>query len=80
MTKVSLPADWQAVLGDEIKKPYFGELMDFVAKIPHSEAMTKISPFMGPTRITRWKAKGAELPPRWNVAMQRAVGAADARK
>ena len=54
-------------------------LMDFVAKVPHSEAMTRVSPFMGPTKITRWKAKGLELPPRWDAAMQRAVGAADGR-
>ena len=54
-------------------------LMDFVGKIPHSEAMAKISPFMRPTKITRWKAKGSELPPRWNAAMQRAIGAADGR-
>jgi hypothetical protein len=54
-------------------------LMDFVAKVPHSDAMTKISPYMGPTKITRWKAKGSELPPRWDAAMKRAVGAADGR-
>lgn len=54
-------------------------LMDFVAKAPHGEVMTKISPFIGPTKITRWILKGPELPPRWNAAMQRAMGAADAR-
>ena len=54
-------------------------LMDFVAKVPHGEAMTKISPFMGPTKITRWKSKGAEIPPRWDAAMQRAIGIADGR-
>lgn len=54
-------------------------LMDFVVKIPHGEAMTKISPFMGPTKITRWKLKGAEMPPRWDAAMRRAIGVADGR-
>jgi|ERR1700733_7087641 hypothetical protein len=54
-------------------------LMDFVVKVPHGEAMTKISPFMGPTKITRWKSKGAETPPRWDAAMQRAIGVADGR-
>jgi hypothetical protein len=54
-------------------------LMDFVVKVPHNDAMTEISPFMGPTKITRWRSKGSELPPRWDAAMQRATGAPDAR-
>jgi hypothetical protein len=54
-------------------------LMDFVGKIPHAEAMTKISPFIGSTKITRWKSKGTELPPRWDAAMQRAIGTSDGR-
>src|SRR5436305_13659153 len=28
--KVNLPASWKAVVGDELKKPYFKELSDFV--------------------------------------------------
>ncbi len=31
-TTVKLPDDWQAVLGDELKKPYFHELQEFVAE------------------------------------------------
>ena len=54
-------------------------VMDFVARVPHADAMAGISPFMGPTKITRWICKGAELPPRWDAAMQRAIGAVDAR-
>ena len=54
-------------------------LMDFVGKIPHANAMTRISPFIGATKIIRWKSKGAELPPRWDTAMQRAIGVADGR-
>jgi uracil-DNA glycosylase len=31
MSRIDLPADWQAVLADELKKPYFQHLQEFVA-------------------------------------------------
>ena len=30
-------------------------LMDFVAKVPHSESMKAMAPFMGKTKFTQWK-------------------------
>jgi len=48
-------------------------LMDFVAKVPHVEAMSKIAPHMDKTNFWRWKMKGSELPPRWDDAMRRAA-------
>jgi hypothetical protein len=52
-------------------------LMDFVAKIPHGEAMSKISPYMDKTKILRWKAKAPDVPPRWDDAMRRMAAAAN---
>jgi hypothetical protein len=49
-------------------------LMEFVAKIPHGEAMKKIAPYMGKTNFWRWKLSSAEIPPRWDDAMRRASG------
>jgi hypothetical protein len=46
-------------------------LMDFVAKIPHGEAMKAMAPHMGQTKFTRWKVAGSSLPLRWEEAMQR---------
>jgi hypothetical protein len=48
-------------------------LMEFVAKAPHGEAMSKIAPYMDKTNFWRWKAKGLEIPPRWDDAMRRAA-------
>ena len=47
-------------------------LMEFVRKVPHGEAMTKIAPYMGKTNFWRWKLPSAEIPPRWDDAMRRA--------
>ncbi len=47
-------------------------LMGFTARIPHSRVMKALAPHMGPTRVTRWKVSGSEVPLRWDVAMQRA--------
>jgi len=46
-------------------------LMDFVAKIPHGQAMKDLLPQMGPTKFTRWNVPGSELPLKWEDAMQR---------
>jgi quinol monooxygenase YgiN len=46
-------------------------LKDFVAKIPHAEAMRAMTPHMGPTKFTQWKVVGSSLPLSWNEAMQR---------
>jgi hypothetical protein len=43
-------------------------LTDFVAKIPHGQAMM---PHMGPTKFTRWKVLGSALPLQWEEAIQR---------
>jgi hypothetical protein len=47
-------------------------LMDFVAKVPHGDAMKKIAPYMDKTNFWRWKLPSAEIPPRWDDAMRRA--------
>jgi len=46
-------------------------LMNFVAKIPHGQAMKAMMPHMGPTKFTKWKVLGSALPLRWEEAMQR---------
>jgi quinol monooxygenase YgiN len=47
------------------------QLMDFVAKLPHGQAMKAMMPHMGPTKFTRWKVLGSALPLRWEEAMKR---------
>jgi hypothetical protein len=47
-------------------------LMDFALRIPHSGVMRALAPHMGPTKFTRWKVTGSEVPLSWDVAMQRA--------
>jgi hypothetical protein len=47
-------------------------LMEFVAKVPHGEAMKAIAPHMDKTDFWRWKLPGGEIPPRWDDAMRRA--------
>ena len=32
MTEAEIPNDWKAILADEMEKPYFSELQEFVAK------------------------------------------------
>ena len=46
-------------------------LTEFVATIPHGEAMRAMTPLMGPTKFTQWKVVGSSLPLSWNEAMQR---------
>jgi quinol monooxygenase YgiN len=46
-------------------------LMEFVAKIPHGEAMKAMTPHMGATKFTQWKVAGSSLPLSWNEAMLR---------
>lgn len=49
-------------------------LMDFVYRLPHSEIMKSLAPYMGQTKFTRWKLKGTEIPPSWDEAEKRARG------
>jgi hypothetical protein len=46
-------------------------LMEFVAKVPHSESMKAMAPFMGKTQFTQWKVSGAAVPLRWDEAIRR---------
>src|SRR5260370_38480679 len=46
-------------------------LMDFVAKIPHAQAMKAMVPHMGPTKFTKCKVLGTGLPLRWEEPMER---------
>jgi hypothetical protein len=46
-------------------------LMDFVSKVPHSESMKAIAPFMGKTSFAQWKVSGAAVPLRWDEAIRR---------
>ena len=46
-------------------------LRAFVAEAPHSSSMRDLAPHMAPTRFTRWRLRGAELPPRWDDALRR---------
>jgi hypothetical protein len=48
-------------------------LMEFVARAAHGEAMSKVAPYMDKTNFWRWKAKGSEIPPRWDDAMRRSA-------
>jgi hypothetical protein len=48
-------------------------LMDFVAKIPHGEAMKAMVPYMGPTKFTQWKVNASALPLRWEEAIKRSL-------
>jgi quinol monooxygenase YgiN len=48
-------------------------LMDFVAKIPHGEAMKDMTPHMGPSKFTQWKVNGSALPLRWEEAIKRSL-------
>jgi hypothetical protein len=46
-------------------------LMEFVAKVPHSESMKAMAPFMGKTKFAQWKVLGSAVPLRWDDAMRR---------
>jgi hypothetical protein len=48
-------------------------LMDFVAKVPHGQAMKAMMPNMGQTKFTKWKVRGSALPLRWEEAMERSL-------
>jgi hypothetical protein len=47
-------------------------LMDFVAKVPHVDAMKAFSPHMGATKFTRWKVAGSSIPLNWDDAVRHA--------
>lgn len=51
-------------------------LMEFVAKVPHGEAMKQIAPYMDKANFWRWKAQSSDIPPRWDDAMRRAAASA----
>jgi quinol monooxygenase YgiN len=46
-------------------------LMEFVAKLPHGEAMRAMTPHMGRTKFAQWKVAGSSLPLSWSETMQR---------
>jgi hypothetical protein len=46
-------------------------LMEFVSKVPHSESMKAMAPFMGQTKFTQWKVVGSALPLRWDEVIRR---------
>jgi Domain of unknown function (DUF3291) len=46
-------------------------LTDFVHNLPHREAMISLRRYMAGTEFTRWKIKGAAIPPSWGEAMER---------
>jgi quinol monooxygenase YgiN len=45
-------------------------LMEFVAKLPHGEAMRAMTPHMGRTTFAQWKVAGSSLPLSWSKTMQ----------
>lgn len=48
-------------------------LRDFVAKVPHGEAMKAMIPHMGPSKFTQWKVNASALPLRWEEAIKRST-------
>jgi hypothetical protein len=46
-------------------------LIDFVRKVPHSEGMKAIAPFMSQTKFTQWKVLGSGVPLKWDDAIRR---------
>lgn len=48
-------------------------LMDFVAKIPHGEAMQAMIPHMGSSKFTQWKVNASALPLHWEEAIKRSL-------
>jgi hypothetical protein len=46
-------------------------LMEFVAKLPHGEAMRAMTRHMGRTTFAQWKVAGSSLPLSWSETMQR---------
>jgi hypothetical protein len=46
-------------------------LMDFVRKVPHSESMKAMAPFMGRTKFERWRVLGSGIPLKWDDAVRR---------
>jgi hypothetical protein len=47
-------------------------LREFVCKVPHQDAMAKLSHTVGQTRFTRWNISGSAVPPSWDEAIQHA--------
>ena len=50
-------------------------LREFVNQTPHSAAMRKLRPHMGPMRFTSWTVHGSALPVAWDEAIVRLMGA-----
>jgi hypothetical protein len=48
-----------------------GFCLDFVARVPHSDSMKAMAPFMGKTKFTQWKVSGSNVPLRWDEAIGR---------
>ena len=46
-------------------------LMEFVAKVPHSDGMKAMAPFMGKTKFAQWKVQGSGIPLKWDDAIRR---------
>lgn len=46
-------------------------LMNFVRKVPHSDSMKAMAPFMGQTKFTQWKVSGSGVPLKWDEAIRR---------
>jgi hypothetical protein len=45
-------------------------LMEFVARIPHGDAMKAMTPYMSQSKFTQWKVAGSALPLRWDEAIE----------
>ena len=43
----------------------------FVRQTPHQQGMSSLRRYMGESAFTRWKLRGAALPPSWREAMER---------
>jgi hypothetical protein len=50
-------------------------LMEFVYRLPHSEVMKSLAPYMAQTKFAQWKTTGSALPPLWADAKRRMAAA-----
>ena len=46
-------------------------LMNFVRKVPHSDGMKAMAPFMGQTKFKQWNVAGSGVPLKWDEAIRR---------
>jgi len=46
-------------------------LINFVRKVPHSESMKAMAPFMGQTKFKQWTVPGSGVPLKWAEAIRR---------